>query len=214
MRSILIMILLLSSVIGRAQTVPCQKNAEELVKSLEGVLVDLEGFAQGDFEEYQLDVKVKKQTSDKVTLTVDSYHTNEDQEDWVQQYEVTYNVYENSCFIDTYSFLGYSSEEETPEPTTCVDEATAKQALEKSFKGLYNTVPVDDFSWLSEDKEENVVTTELVNKAVTSLHWDKDNNQYFTEVLFRAECAASVECSSGYSVDCNGDVYPWTEADE
>lgn len=82
----------------------CEKKANTLVNKLETVWVDLEGVAQGDYDEKQLDIELIQSTRETNSYRIAASHTNEDNEDWTNTYEVT--LRKDDCYIKSYKFLG------------------------------------------------------------------------------------------------------------
>jgi hypothetical protein len=198
-----------------SESLQCQKQAESLVKQLEGVLVDIEGFAQGDFDEYQFETTVVSKNENGVTLKVVSAHENEDLEGWTQEYQVEYATSGDSCYIVQYSYLGAASNDnEQQSEEDCIELSAAEKYLEKSFQGKYNSVPVDDFYWLDEENEDFQITPQLVKTAVDSLVWNSERSAYKTDVLFNDYCAAGAECWGGYTVSCQGDIDVWIDGED
>jgi hypothetical protein len=108
--------LLASSILALAATSAaaaprCQERAVTWVTALEGVFVELEGVAQGDYDELELSTKLtgSKTTPEGVveTFHVDSAHTNEDEESWTVSYEVKLlSTGDTGCYVKSYKLIG------------------------------------------------------------------------------------------------------------
>lgn len=89
----------------------CQDRAVTWVTALEGVFVDLEGVAQGDYDELELSTKLtgSKTTPQGVveTFRIDSEHTNEDDESWTVSYELKLlSTGGTGCYVKSYKLIG------------------------------------------------------------------------------------------------------------
>ena len=145
-------------------------------------------------------------SSNEVTYKVYSYHTNEDAQEWENNYQVTMN--KNWCSVEDYSFLG-STEIIYVDGEQCVSKDVAKEKLKEFFKGNYNTTPVDWFFWLDDGIEEDLFTEATAQMALDSLYWDTDSAEYMTTTIYDGYCAAGAECWGGFRVSCSGDADTW-----
>lgn len=200
--------------------ITCGDEAEKFVKGIELVYDQTYGPYQGDYSEYQLTTYLQQQSPDLVILKVTSDHMNEDNEGWTQNYQLTYDVVGNNCYLKTYTYLGVTVEEDSSvvdgaKPVSCVDDATAQKALEQYLKPQINTVPSDDFFWLDPDDQNSVLTEKMAKDAVDNLIWQENGTEvYRTSWVFEGECAPSATCWVGYTVSCEGAVYTWTEGED
>ncbi len=216
MRIILALVISSFAALAHAESTPqCIADAEEFVKGIDAVYSLTYGPYQGDYDDYQLHTTVQSLKGDKITLNVVSGHTNEDGEMWDQNYSLTYSISGTSCYLETYTFTGTTSDgEEELASGECISETTAKQKLDAYLSKVLNEVPENDFSWLDPDKESSVMTKKLKNETVASLSENFEIDGFKTDVVFNDYCAAGAECWAGYVVYCDGTVSTWLDGEE
>lgn len=106
-----------------------------------------------------------------------------------------------------FSFTSHAEQLELPlQPAQCISLSEAQKKVADYLTPLIGQAPMDDFSWITDDE---ILTTDDLVKAITSLKWHNATGQFETTSLVDGYCAAGASCWGWYAVDCEGTVTPF-----